>query len=219
MQPGSALDGNVPVFAFPSSLDFYLGSQTTYKRVITLYNPYDFAVRFSVHCNARDKYIVVYPEGSIKSKCQVDLVIRHKAVTPANCNVVDKFKIKFHDHTTKQEIGRKVITAKLHPGVPESEDDDKSITSATSLDLNERSISNLKFSSQSFGTKDGHSSSGRGGNSVNPVVLLTGLVCVIALLLPNEGDQNTSFPLHLSHNLKLVFSYVLGLVTIVIFRS
>lgn len=37
---------NFPVFIFPVSLEFYLGARHTYKQLLTLYNPYDFAVNF-----------------------------------------------------------------------------------------------------------------------------------------------------------------------------
>ena len=35
-----------PVFVFPGNLDFYLEDQTTHKRVLTLYNPYDTDITF-----------------------------------------------------------------------------------------------------------------------------------------------------------------------------
>jgi len=51
------------------------------------------------------------------------------------------------------------------------------------------------------------------------------VVCILALFLPTEGDpvSNTNllsdYPwLHLSVNQKLVFAYVLGLVTMAILR-
>ncbi|XP_073991862.1 motile sperm domain-containing protein 1-like [Rhodnius prolixus] len=218
MQPGTALDGKVPVFAFPSSVDFYLGSQSTYKRVVTLYNPYEFAVRFKVYCTAPDKYIVVDPEGSIKPMCQIDLVFRHNALIPANCNVTDKFRIQLQDHATKQVIGKKDIPATLHPGVPDSKNDDR-LSVSPSGEPSERLSSEIKLpSTQGFGAKDIQSpSSSRAGGSVHPIILLTGLVCIIGLLLPNEGEPN-AVPFQISHYLKLVFSYVLGLVTMVIFR-
>ena len=47
--PGSGiLDGKVPVFVFPVQLDFYYEDQTTHKRVVTIYNPYEFDVTFKV---------------------------------------------------------------------------------------------------------------------------------------------------------------------------
>lgn len=38
--------GKVPVFVFPTSLVFYLGARETHKQLLTIYNPYDFGVRF-----------------------------------------------------------------------------------------------------------------------------------------------------------------------------
>jgi hypothetical protein len=50
--PGSGiLDGKVPVFVFPVQLDFYYEDQTTHKRVVTIYNPYEFDVTFKVMVN------------------------------------------------------------------------------------------------------------------------------------------------------------------------
>ena len=46
--PSGILDGKVPVFVFPVQLDFYYEDQTTHKRVVTIYNPYEFDVTFKV---------------------------------------------------------------------------------------------------------------------------------------------------------------------------
>ena len=46
--PPAILDGKVPVFVFPVQLDFYFEDQTTHKRVVTIYNPYEFDVTFKV---------------------------------------------------------------------------------------------------------------------------------------------------------------------------
>ena len=35
-----------PVFVFPGNLDFFVDDQTTHKRVLTLYNPYDTDITF-----------------------------------------------------------------------------------------------------------------------------------------------------------------------------
>ena len=53
-------------------------------------------------CTAPNKYTVVDPEGSIKPQCCIDIVVRHNATTPSNCNVTDKFRIQMQDYTTKQ---------------------------------------------------------------------------------------------------------------------
>ena len=44
------------------------------------------------------------------------------------------------------------------------------------------------------------------------MALIAGIVCIIGLLLPTEGDATEGLPdyLHLSINFKLIFSFVLG---------
>jgi hypothetical protein len=36
----------LPVFVFPQNITFYLDDQSTHKQILTLYNPYDFPVKF-----------------------------------------------------------------------------------------------------------------------------------------------------------------------------
>lgn len=40
------VEGNLPVFVFPTELIFYADEQTSHKQVLTLYNPYEFALKF-----------------------------------------------------------------------------------------------------------------------------------------------------------------------------
>jgi len=98
------LDGKVPVFVFPVQLDFYYDDQTTHKRVVTIYNPYEFDVTFKVLCNNPKKYAVVEPEGRIMGQKCVDIVIRHVAVSPQTCETTDKFRIHMFEEGT-QEVG------------------------------------------------------------------------------------------------------------------
>lgn len=46
----------------------------------------------------------------------------------------------------------------------------------------------------------------------NYVALVAGIICIVGLLLPTEGEQSHRLPdyLHLSMNIKLIFSFVLG---------
>ena len=63
------------------------------------------------------------------------------------------------------------------------------------------------------------------GQHPNLIACFAAIVCIIALFLPTEGDtteQNAlkNYPyLHLTVNQKLVFAYVLGLVTMAILRT
>ena len=45
-QLGAMTPKKLPVFVFPQSVKFYLEDQSTHKQVMTLYNPYDFPVKF-----------------------------------------------------------------------------------------------------------------------------------------------------------------------------
>ena len=56
----------------------------------------------------------------------------------------------------------------------------------------------------------------------NYVACVAAVVCILALFLPTEGEHSTLLAdhpwLHLSVNQKLVFAYVLGLVTMAILK-
>ena len=58
-----------PVFVFPGALDFYLEDQTTHKRVLTIYNPFDVDIFFKgefFKFEIDDSQSIVY---SIKKHC------------------------------------------------------------------------------------------------------------------------------------------------------
>lgn len=40
------VEGSLPVFVFPTELVFYADDQMSHKQVLTLYNPYEFALKF-----------------------------------------------------------------------------------------------------------------------------------------------------------------------------
>ncbi|PSN51778.1 hypothetical protein C0J52_05271 [Blattella germanica] len=201
MQAGAV---QVPVFVYPSPITFYVDDQNSHKQVLTLYNPYEFPIRFRVLCTAPNKYSVVDPEGSVRPKCCIDIVVRHNAVSPANCNVVDKFRVHMQNHTTRQLIGKQDITATLLPGRPSGSQSDGEefqrlppLSAATSVQ-------------QQFGFVRDQ----RQGRIQTPnyVILAAAFVCMAALLMPTQGDQETKVPtyLHLTPNMKLVLAYALG---------
>jgi len=216
------LDGKVPVFVFPVQLDFYYEDQTTHKRVVTIYNPYEFDVTFKVLCNNPKKYAVVEPEGRIMGQKCVDIVIRHVAVSPQTCETTDKFRIHMFEEGTQEILGKKDILATLHPGSPEAE--------SSSLGTSQRKTLGVLSSLQS--QQQDRERTGDGQNrevqSPNYIACIAAVVCILALFLPTEGDKSSEgdsssllaeYPwLHLSVNQKLVFAYVLGLVTMAILK-
>ncbi|XP_017878086.1 motile sperm domain-containing protein 1-like isoform X1 [Ceratina calcarata] len=236
----------LPVFVFPQSITFFLDDQSTHKQVLTLYNPYDFPIRFRVLCTAPNKYKVVDPEGTIKARCCVDIVVRHKSPLPSNCNVVDKFRIQMQEHPTKQAIGKRDVEAKLLAGTTEAtgrstpdpemfqqlpinesrqQQSYALIAQNKAMDKYTRKSVKLKYdlfggnkNAKMYLSSDMKCSMDKGGT--NYIALIAGIICIIGLLLPTEGERNNRVPdyLYLSINLKLIFSFVLGMVTIIILR-
>ncbi|CAG9856550.1 unnamed protein product [Phyllotreta striolata] len=205
----------IPVFVFPNALKFYLSTKSSHKQLLTLYNPYDFPVRFKVLSTAPNKYAVIDPEGNIGPRMLVDIVIRHTNPCSNNCNVVDKFRISMQDHVTKQLLGKRDIEATLMPGEKDNISNDGDFQSVPH---------HFDRSSNSSEDQRAYMTNRSVIQSTNYMLaLVIGLVCVVTLLLPTQQEipKPSSIPatFHISVNFKLVLAYVLGLVTMVIFRQ
>lgn len=201
----AATPRKLPIFVFPQSITFYMDDQSTHKQVLTLYNPYDFPVKFRVLCTAPYKYQVGDPEGVIKVRSCVDIVVRHTAILANNCNVTDKFRIHMHEYPTKQIIGKRDVEAKLLPGIMDTGRGTPDPDMFQQLPVNETR------QQESYALISRNKTIDRG---TNYVALIAGIICIIGLLLPTEGEQSRRLPdyLHLSVNFKLIFSFVLGMV-------
>uniref|UniRef100_A0A8B9D7P0 Motile sperm domain-containing protein 1 n=1 Tax=Anser cygnoides TaxID=8845 RepID=A0A8B9D7P0_ANSCY len=75
------VEGNLPVFVFPTELIFYADDQSTHKQVLTLYNPYEFALKFKVLCTTPNKYVVADAAGTVKPQCCVDIILITYVIT------------------------------------------------------------------------------------------------------------------------------------------
>lgn len=214
MQTTSVVDGRVPVFVFPTSLTFYADDQTSHKQVLTLYNPYDFALKFKVFSTTPRKYVVVDAEGTIKPHCCIDIVIRHNLILPSNYGVTDKFRIQMAEYGHRQVIGKKDIPSTLLAMKPD--------VSSSSGDIEhfEQLLSPSMSHTQAQQYSIGGPRTVHGGTSPNLIVVFAAIICIAALMLPTEGEEH-SLPsyLRLSVPLKLIFAYTLGLVTMVILRT
>uniref|UniRef100_A0A3Q3FMJ7 Motile sperm domain-containing protein 1 n=1 Tax=Labrus bergylta TaxID=56723 RepID=A0A3Q3FMJ7_9LABR len=199
------VEGSLPVFVFPTELVFYADEQTSHKQVLTLYNPYEFALKFKVLCTAPNKYTVVDSTGAVKPQCCVDIVIRHRDVRACHYGVYDKFRLQVSEQSQRKALGRKEVTATLRPSAsqeppsPRPHDEEHR--------LKEQFTDSEFFEQTAFQTE---SRPVAGGPSLLTVLL--GLVCMAALMLPTLGEQESTVPvyLHLSVNKKLVAAYVLG---------
>uniref|UniRef100_A0A3P8SKF5 Motile sperm domain-containing protein 1 n=1 Tax=Amphiprion percula TaxID=161767 RepID=A0A3P8SKF5_AMPPE len=234
------VEGSLPVFVFPTELVFYADEQSSHKQVLTLYNPYEFALKFKVLCTAPNKYTVVDATGAVKPQCCVDIVIRHRDVRACHYGVYDKFRLQVSEQSQRKALGRKEVTATLRPSAsqeppsPRTQDEERRIkeqfadseffeqtafqTAPVSLRHPSRKTQSVLIGRLTR-RKQAESRPVAGGPSLLTVLL--GLVCMAALMLPTLGEQESTVPvyLHLSVNKKLVAAYVLGLLTMVILRT
>ncbi|XP_036293895.1 motile sperm domain-containing protein 1-like [Pipistrellus kuhlii] len=186
--------GNIPVFVFPTELMFYGHDQSTHKQVLTLYNPYEFTLKFKVLCTTPNKYVVVDAAGAVKPQCCVDIVIPHKDVRSCHYGVIDKFRLQVSEQSERKDLGKKEVVATLLPSAKEQqkEEEEKRI---------KEPLSDSLFFEQSFQPENRTVSS---GPSLQTVFLA--VVCMAALMLSSLGDVESLVPLylHLSVNQKLV---------------
>ncbi|XP_068930222.1 motile sperm domain-containing protein 1 isoform X1 [Petaurus breviceps papuanus] len=241
------VEGNLPVFVFPTELIFYADDQSTHKQVLTLYNPYEFALKFKVLCTTPNKYVVVDAAGAVKPQCCVDIVIRHRDVRSCHYDVIDKFRLQVSEQSQRKALGRKEIIATLLPSAKEQrkEVEEKRIKEhlIESVFLEQmlcqtgihgspsicpfEKVERQPWSQEDLGsspTSDTHCSVAVENRTVSSgpslLTVFLGIVCVAALMLPTLGEVESLVPLyfHLSVNQKLVAAYVLGLITMVILR-
>jgi hypothetical protein len=46
MQAGAESQALLPVFVFPANVNFFYDDQSSHKQVLTMYNPYEFPLKF-----------------------------------------------------------------------------------------------------------------------------------------------------------------------------
>ena len=207
--PTQLTDGKLPLFVFPTNLTFYSDDQSSHKQLLSLYNPYEFPLKFKVLCTAPKKYTVVDSEGTIRPGCCVDIVVRHIDININNEGVKDKFRIQVVEHGQKKIIGKKEVMSILLPRKERSAQPEENFQSLpTTAMAADRSHSIMARTNKPEG--------GKGGPSL--FVIIIALVCVVALMLPQQDDIGTRLPdyLQLSVPQKLIAAYILGLVTMVI---
>ncbi|KAI1724063.1 MSP (Major sperm protein) domain-containing protein [Ditylenchus destructor] len=105
----SGSTSSFPVFLQPAELHFIVSKPDTHKQVLTVYNPYEFGIRFTVLSNAPSRYRVVEPRGFIRPKCYVDIMIRHLSPTLAAMANNDCLRIEIFREGDATPCGRKDV--------------------------------------------------------------------------------------------------------------
>lgn len=60
----------------PGIFKFYGNDSTSHKQKATLYNPFDFKIKYKIMSTAPLKYLVAEPKGSIQPRSYVELLVR-----------------------------------------------------------------------------------------------------------------------------------------------
>lgn len=58
---------------YPKCLEFYVDDLNSHKQIATLYNQFDFFIKYKILSTAPKKYIVNEPEGFLAPKTSVNL--------------------------------------------------------------------------------------------------------------------------------------------------
>jgi len=215
------LEGRLPVFVFPTSLVFYSDDPQSQTRVITIYNPYDFPLSYKVLSTDPAKYSVTEPEGVIKSRCGTDVLIRHVDISIKNEGIREKFRVQLCEYRKKKILGRRDVAAILLP----TQDKSKSETEKSFEEFFDGASSASGHASAAASPSTLVKLQNQNSSSISlPVgVVLTALTCLLALMLPSVGDVPPDLfelpnYLYLTLHQKLLAAYVLGMVTVIVFR-
>ncbi|CAF3358776.1 unnamed protein product [Rotaria socialis] len=198
----------LPFFCSSDSLLFYLDDSTSRSQVLTLYNPYEFSVRYKVLCTAPRTYSIVEPQGDIHPQHSVDIIVRLLDIS-SNQNVVQKIRIQYYDRQKSQDaLGKRDIACTILPHKPSEHNfDDDSNNSPSRI----RTATNILQQE----TRD---------PIALVVLMILSAICAVILILPtlagNENSTTMRSPsyLHMTTNSKIVASYILGLLTVIFIR-
>ncbi|XP_035437807.1 motile sperm domain-containing protein 1 [Spodoptera frugiperda] len=210
---------NLPVFVFPVALEFYLSARHTHKQLLTVYNPYEFPVNLKVLCTSPKKFTVIDPEGVIAPQSCIDIVVRYTQTSQTHCDSIEKFRITMFDKNTQQVLGKRDILTKLIEGEPSNISQECLGDDFHPLTMRPAPLrSTEEVSRMAPCTHPSH----REQQPVNVVAVAVSICCIAALLLPTQPEEvmKSQWPdwLHIGSNLKLVFSFVLGLVCMLVLR-
>ncbi|CAF4323550.1 unnamed protein product [Rotaria sp. Silwood2] len=190
----------LPFFCSSNSLVFYLDDSITFSQVLTLYNPYEFSVRYKVLCTAPRTYSIAESQGEIHPQHSVDIVVR-LLDTSSSSNVAHKIRIQYFDRRKPQDlIGKRDIICTILSFKPLEQNFDDEINNSSSRIR----TTTTKISQQEIRDP-----------LVVLILIILSAICALILILPtisnNESNLKTYLTsyLHMTTSSKIVASYIL----------
>lgn len=214
--PGQGgMESRLPVFTTPQQqINFYADDPQTFKQILTLYNPYDFLVKFKLFCTDRSKYTVSFSQGQIKSNHSVDIVVQHKAVIPTNIGVTDVIRIQVYSSGQVRSSGKKDISIILLSTAPRER--------APPPTMDTEQFQQLEVDSAAAGHLRQNPLMHE--RNTNVIILYSFLIVVFVtfLSLPKVGDESELLPESMPRptcEMKIWAAFVLGIVTALLIRT
>uniref|UniRef100_A0A1I7Z5H7 Motile sperm domain-containing protein 1 n=1 Tax=Steinernema glaseri TaxID=37863 RepID=A0A1I7Z5H7_9BILA len=207
--------GSLPIFLFPNAIHFD-HSRPRDKKMLTLYNPYDFPIVYRVLSTASRRYTVLEPSGTVYPKRVIDISIRHMAAHERSClGVVDYFKVEIHRDGDSSINGSKVIQVRLLENLDEEREAERSsFHNVPRTRVNSQSAPETSRQRQ-FVPDDSISS--------RNFLALVFMAFAIALVLtfptyhePHVVESIVPSVLHPSVSQKVFFSFILGIIVAVL---
>eukprot|EP01137_Pigoraptor_chileana_P024884 Opistho-2@93555 len=203
-----------PCLVVPAALNFVAEEEATYKQVLTIYNPFEFPLKYKVLSTAPDRYVARPFLGVLKPSSSLDIVIRLKeaAASPRE----DKLKIEIADAKTDAVLGKKVIVCRVIPA---------SLAEVSFADLRESEadaamISQFRASQKAAESRGGVASASHNYAS-QAIVALVVLACIGVIVAPTAppGGPAGITQFAFSAGQQLGAAFILGMVTLAILRA
>ena len=196
------------LFLNTQELKFVTNDISSYKQFVTIFNPYNFNVRFEALCTSPTKYELSQGRGTVPAMNSVDVVVRLK--DPSQVGTMDKFRFIITDQSNAKNIlGERELNVVLL-----ADDPIPSVRPTTeSIRLRRTAPSRRNVE-----VGESHDSEPK----PNMFVIVVGILCLVSLCLPTNGEVSESWVAQyvtLTLNQKLIAAFVLGMVTMVIFKT
>ncbi|XP_054168445.1 motile sperm domain-containing protein 1-like [Oppia nitens] len=185
----------IPVFVFPNALRF---SRRMRAISISLYNPYDFALRFQILATNPTSFSLSSSEGVVRARHCLDIAVRLTRDTITT----EKFLITVRETEGARRHGQRQLDVTF--GAEDDVPDDDAFAPLPSVAA---SLSDVPFN-------------GTVNHSSNPMLsAIAAIVCLVLLMLPTETSTDSRWPVIIGETHKLVVAYVLGILTVLLVRN